>query len=80
MARLTQVCPGDCSKCELLANGTVDFTACILDQIFQKQQCILTNQAEIKNQITELHALISAKPVKPTFIGGAVIEEDIENA
>lgn len=36
MARIGQVCPGDCSKCELLAEGHVDMVPCILDQIFQR--------------------------------------------
>lgn len=40
MERLTGKCPGDCSKCELLASGSVDMVPCILDQIFARTQRI----------------------------------------
>lgn len=36
MARIKQACPGDCSRCELLASGEVEMIPCILDQIFQR--------------------------------------------
>lgn len=38
MSRLQGKCGGDCSKCELLANGEVDMIPCVLDQIFQRVQ------------------------------------------
>lgn len=38
MSRLQGTCKGDCSKCELLANGDVDMIPCVLDQIFQRVQ------------------------------------------
>ena len=40
MERLTGKCPGDCSRCELLASGSVDMVPCILDQIFARTQRI----------------------------------------
>lgn len=36
--RVEGKCIGDCSKCELLNNGSVDMVPCILDQIFQRMQ------------------------------------------
>lgn len=36
MARIGQTCPGDCSNCDLLAEGYVEMVPCILDQIFQR--------------------------------------------
>lgn len=38
MSRLQGTCKGDCSECELLANGEVDMIPCVLDQIFQRLQ------------------------------------------
>lgn len=40
MERLTGKCLGDCSRCELLASGSVDMVPCILDQIFARTQRI----------------------------------------
>lgn len=40
MSRLGKLCPGDCSRCEMLANGEVQMVPCILDQIFQGQRRI----------------------------------------
>lgn len=34
--RVEGKCIGDCSKCQLLANGEVDMIPCILDQIFAR--------------------------------------------
>lgn len=36
--RVEGKCIGDCSKCELLNNGSVDMVPCILDQMFQRVQ------------------------------------------
>lgn len=38
MSRIQGLCKGDCSMCELLANGEVDMIPCVLDQIFQRVQ------------------------------------------
>lgn len=46
MERLTGKCPGDCSKCELLATGSVDMVPCILDQIFARTQRIETQLSQ----------------------------------
>lgn len=51
MGRLNGICIGDCSRCELLANGEVDMIPCILDQIFQRSQ---KNEKEIENLKTML--------------------------
>lgn len=42
MERLTGKCPGDCSKCDLLASGSVDMVPCVLDQIFARIQRVET--------------------------------------
>jgi hypothetical protein len=36
MARLEGKCPGDCTKCRLLAEGQVQMEICMLDQVFQR--------------------------------------------
>ena len=38
MSRIKGICKGDCSLCELLANGEVDMIPCVLDQIFHRVQ------------------------------------------
>ena len=38
MARLQQQCPGDCSRCEMLASGEVEMVPCVLDQLFARVQ------------------------------------------
>ena len=38
MARLQQQCPGDCSRCEMLAAGEVEMVPCVLDQLFARVQ------------------------------------------
>ena len=38
MARLEGKCPGDCTKCRLLAEGQVPMEICMLDQVFQRTQ------------------------------------------
>jgi hypothetical protein len=40
MERLTNKCPGDCSRCDMLAAGQVDMVPCILDQMFTRIQRI----------------------------------------
>ena len=42
--RVEGKCIGDCSKCQLLANGEVDMIPCILDQIFTRTR---RNEREI---------------------------------
>lgn len=53
MARVTGKCIGDCSKCELLANGEVDMIPCVLDQIFARVRKQDAELAEIKKIIGE---------------------------
>ena len=36
MSRLEGKCPGDCTKCRLLAEGQVQMEICMLDQVFQR--------------------------------------------
>lgn len=40
MNRIDKACCGDCAQCQLLANGEVDMTHCVLDQIFRRLQKI----------------------------------------
>jgi hypothetical protein len=43
MNRIEQLCPGDCAKCQLLADGKVDMVPCALDQIMRRMQRIEKN-------------------------------------
>lgn len=38
MKRIDKACCGDCAECRLLANGEVEMTPCILDQMFRRLQ------------------------------------------
>lgn len=38
MDRLQTQCPGDCSRCSLLAEGSVEMVPCVLDQLMQRVQ------------------------------------------
>lgn len=38
MARIQEVCCGDCDSCHLRIEGKVDMIPCVLDQIFRKMQ------------------------------------------
>lgn len=38
MKRIDKACCGDCAECQLLANGEVEMTPCILDQMFRRLQ------------------------------------------
>lgn len=38
MSRLEGKCPGDCTKCQLLAEGSVEMELCMMDQVFQRTQ------------------------------------------
>lgn len=51
MGRLSGKCIEDCSKCELLANGEVEMIPCVLDQIFQRQQKMQRELANLKSSL-----------------------------
>lgn len=53
MARVNGKCIGDCSRCELLADGEVDMIPCILDQIFARVRKQGAELEEIKKKINE---------------------------
>lgn len=59
MARLNRVCPGDCSRCKMLANGEVDMQTCVLDQIFQRVQKLDKAIAELQSQSKENNPVIN---------------------
>lgn len=67
MSRLQGTCKGDCSKCELLANGEVDMIPCVLDQIFQRVQ---------RNE-KSIGILMERKWAKTVFV--SVEQDKIEN-
>ena len=67
MSRLQGTCKGDCSKCELLANGEVDMIPCVLDQIFQRVQ---------RNE-KSIGVLMERKEAKTVFV--SVEQDKIEN-
>lgn len=58
MSRLNKQCPGDCSKCELLANSEVSMVPCILDQIFQRVQKLEIGNSTMNQSISELSSSI----------------------
>lgn len=64
MSRLQGVCVGDCSKCELLANGEVDMIPCVLDQIFQRLQRNEKAIANINEKIETKNIFVSVEQEK----------------
>lgn len=72
MARLSNVCPGDCSRCQLLQNGEVEMVPCILDQIFQKVQ----KQEKVINDLSM--RLAGADADKQMFLASVPGEESEE--
>lgn len=72
MARSEKTCPGDCSKCPLLANNEVDMIPCILDQTFQRIQ-------RMEKTITEIKAKVLAEKSPANFASAdADAEEEDE--
>lgn len=72
--RVEGKCIGDCSKCQLLANGEVDMIPCILDQIFRR---VRMNEREM----SEIRELLSAKSKESIQLAGldeAMVEDDID--
>lgn len=53
MMRVEGKCIGDCSRCQLLADGEVDMVPCILDQIFSKVRKNEREIAEMKKLLSE---------------------------
>lgn len=64
MSRLQGVCVGDCSKCELLANGEVDMIPCVLDQIFQRLQRNEKAIANINEKLETKNIFVSVEQEK----------------
>ena len=52
--RVEGKCIGDCSKCQLLANGEVDMIPCILDQIFIRTRKIDKENAFIRRSLDSM--------------------------
>lgn len=55
--RVEGKCIGDCSKCQLLANGEVDMIPCILDQIFIRVKKNERELSEVRTMLSEQQAL-----------------------
>lgn len=53
MSRVKGICRGDCSTCELLANGDVEMIPCVLDQMFQRIQKNEKEIATILEKVSE---------------------------
>lgn len=53
MARLEGRCPGDCTKCQLLADGQVEMELCMLDQVFQRTR---RNEEKLDLILSKLNA------------------------
>lgn len=67
--RIEGKCIGDCSKCQLLANGEVDMIPCVLDQIFNRVQ---RNEREL----AAIHEIISSqKSMKEEILLAGLNEE-----
>lgn len=70
MNRIEQACPGDCARCQLLADGKVDMVPCVLDQLFRRIQ-------RIENSINNLQEV--AAPVIPAIAAlELTTEEDVQ--
>ena len=52
--RVEGKCIGDCSKCELLNNGSVDMVPCILDQMFQRMLRIESKIDKLKKETANI--------------------------
>lgn len=68
--RLEGKCIGDCSKCQLLANGEVDMIPCILDQIFIR---VRKNEREL----SEVRLMLSEKQASREVVQLAGLDEPV---
>lgn len=69
--RVEGKCIGDCSKCQLLADGEVDMIPCILDQIFAR-----TRKSE--REIAEIRKMLQQECVKNNISIASAEEQDEE--
>lgn len=69
--RVEGKCIGDCSKCQLLADGEVDMIPCILDQIFAR-----TRKGE--REIAEIRKMLQQEGVKNNISIASAEEQDEE--
>lgn len=69
--RVEGKCIGDCSKCQLLADGEVDMIPCILDQIFAR-----TRKSE--REIAEIRKMLQQEGVKNNISIASAEEQDEE--
>jgi hypothetical protein len=54
MARIDDVCPGNCATCGLLQAGRVEMVPCLLDQVFQTLKRQGKEIAELKELVNEI--------------------------
>lgn len=69
--RVEGKCIGDCSKCQLLANGEVDMIPCILDQIFAR-----TRKSE--REIMAIREMLQSDGAKNNISLASTEEQDEE--
>lgn len=69
--RVEGKCIGDCSKCQLLADGEVDMIPCILDQIFAR-----TRKSEC--EIAEIRKMLQQEGAKNNISIASAEEQDEE--
>lgn len=66
MERLTQPCPGDCSRCPMLAEGLVDMVPCALDQLMQRTAQQAEQLQTIKKSLAATPAALASNQSKET--------------
>ena len=71
MARIEGKCIGDCSRCQLLANGEVDMIPCVLDQIFIR---VRKNEREL-SELRELLKVKSKESIQLAGLDEAIVED-----
>lgn len=79
MERLSFVCPGDCSSCELLQSGKVEMIPCLLDQIFQSQRKKDATLIEISNRLDSLESTLTSLLDKPQSSLASLTDEVIDD-
>lgn len=68
MDRLSQQCPGDCSRCQLLAEGHVDMVPCAIDQLMQRSARQAAQLQAIQNALAASPAALASNTPQETAL------------